>query len=109
MSTNFFLPNLFSKVPVTKSNILRRDWKKFEGSKFIADFNQINWEQILCNEENNVNLSMNEYLSKIDSFLDTHAPMKKPSKKELKLVTKPWIKQGVQNSIKKKTTFIKNM
>ena len=52
---------------------------------------------------------MNEYLSKIDSFLDTHAPMKKLIKKELKFLTKLWIKQGLQNSVKKKTTSIKNM
>ena len=45
-----FLPGFFSKIPVTKSNILRRDWKKFESSKFISDFNQLNWEQILYNE-----------------------------------------------------------
>ena len=48
----------FSKVPVTKSKILRHDWKKFESSKFSSDNNQINWEQILCNENNDVNFSM---------------------------------------------------
>ena len=55
-------------------NILRRNWKKIENSKFIFDFNQVNWEQILCNEENDVNFSINKYLSKIDSLLNTHAP-----------------------------------
>ena len=40
-----FLQIFFSKVSVTKSNILRRDWKKFESSKFISDFNQINWSK----------------------------------------------------------------
>ena len=45
---------------------------------------------------------MNEYLSKIDSLLNTHAPFKKLNKKELKFLTKPWITQGLQNSIKKK-------
>ena len=44
---------------ITKSNILRHDWKKIESSKFISDFNQINWEQILCNQENDVSVSMN--------------------------------------------------
>ena len=44
----------------------------FESSKFTSDFNQRNWEQILCNEENDVKFSMNKYLSKIDSLLDTH-------------------------------------
>ena len=37
-----FLPDFFSTVPVTKSNILRRNWKIFESSKFISDFSQIN-------------------------------------------------------------------
>ena len=95
-----FLPDFFSKTPVTKSNILRRDWKKFESSKSTSDFNQINWEQILCNEE-----SMNKYLLKIDSLLDTHAPFKKRNKMELRFLTKPWITQGLQNSIKKKNNI----
>ena len=70
----FFYQILSQKIPVTKFNILRRDWKKIESSKFISDFNNINWEQILCNEENDVNFSINKYLSKIDSLLNTHAP-----------------------------------
>ena len=81
--------------------------EKFESSKFISDFNQINWEQILYNKENDVNFSMKEYLSKIDSLLNTHAPFKKPNKKELKFLTKPWITQGLQNSIKKKSNISK--
>ena len=79
--------------------------EKFESSTFISDFNQINWEQILYNEESDVNFSRNEYLSKIDSLLDTHAPLKKLYKKELKFLIKPWITQGLQNSIKKKNNI----
>ena len=48
---------------------------------------------------------MNEYLSKIDSLLDDHAPIKKNNKKELEFLTKPWITQGLQNSIKKKNNI----
>ena len=93
------------KIPAAKYNILRRDWKKSESSKFIYDFNQINWEQILYNEENDVNFSVNEYLSKIDSLLDTHTPIKKLNKRKLKFFTKPWITKGLQNSIKKKNNI----
>ena len=64
-----------------KSNILRHNWKKFESSKFISDLNQINWEEILYNGEKDVNFSMNEYLSKIDSLLDTHPPLKNITKR----------------------------
>ena len=45
---------------------------------------------------------MNQYLSKIDSLLETYAPLKKLDKKELRFLTKPWITQGLQNSVKKK-------
>ena len=79
--------------------------EKIESSKFISDFNQINWEQILYDKENDVNFPVNEYLSKIDSLLDTHAPIKKLNKKELKFLAKPWITKGLQNSNKKKNSI----
>ena len=97
------LPDFLSKVPGKTSK--KSDWKKFESSKFISDFNQIKWEQFLYNENNDVNFSINEYLSKIDSLLDVHAPIQKLNKKELKFLTKPWITQGLQNSIKKKNNI----
>ena len=54
---------------------------------------------------------MNEYLSKIGSLLDPHAPFKKLDKKELKFLIKLRITQGLQNSIKKTpniySTFVK--
>ena len=75
-----FSQDFFSKVPGTKSNILRRDWKNFESSKFISDFNQIKWKQILYNDNNDVNFSMNEYLSKTNSLLDAHAQLKNLTK-----------------------------
>ena len=52
---------------------------------------------------------MNEYLSKFYSLLDTHAPIKKLNKKEVKFLTKPWITRGLQNSVKKKNNISKFM
>ena len=76
-----FSQDFFSKVPGTKSDILRRDWKNFKSSKFISDFNQIKWKQILYNDNNDVNFSMNEYLSKTNSLLDAHAQLKNLTKR----------------------------
>ena len=76
--------------------------------KFISDFDQIDWEQIFFSEKSDVNWSMNQYLSRIDSLLETHVPLKKLNKKELKFLTKPWITQGLQNSIKKKNNVYSN-
>ena len=77
-----FLKDLFSKIPAVKSNILKHDWRKIESNKFISDFNQTDWEQILCTEKSKVNFSMNQYLPKIDSLLEIHAPLKKLNKKK---------------------------
>ena len=48
---------------------------------------------------------MNEYLTKSDSLLEIHAPLKKLNKKELKFLTKRCITQGLQNSIKKENNI----
>ena len=50
---------------------------------------------------------MNEYLSKIDSLLDTLVPIKKLNKKQLKYFSKPWITHVLQNSMKKKNIYSK--
>ena len=100
-----FLPEFFSKISVTKSNVLRRDWKKIESSKFISDFIQINWEQILHNKENDVNFSMNEYLSKIDSLLDTDAPFKKLNKNS----PRHGLHKVCKTLLKRKTTSTQNL
>ena len=81
----------FSKIPETKSNILRCNWEKFESSRFISAFNPINWEKNLYNEKNDVNFSMNEYLPNINSPLDSYAPLKILNKKEMEFFIKPWI------------------
>ena len=55
-----FLKDFFLKITATKSKILRHDCRKFESNKFISDFDQTDWEQILCSEKSDVNLSMNQ-------------------------------------------------
>ena len=105
-----FFRDFLSKIPAVKSNILKHDWRKFESNKFISDFNQTDWEQILCTEKSDVNFSMNQYLSKIDSLLEIHAPLKKLNKKELKFLTKPWITHKVYKILlKRKIIYTQNL
>ena len=85
--TIYFFKRFFPKIPATKSNILRHDWRKFESNKFISDFDQIDWEKILYGEKSDVDFLMNQYRCKIDSLLETHAPLKMLNKKELKFFT----------------------
>ena len=68
-------------------------------------FLNIDWKQILYSEKIDVNFLMNQYLSKVDDLLETHAPLKKLNKNELKFLTKPWITQCLQNSITMKNNI----
>ena len=77
-------------------------------NKFISDFDQIDWEQTLYNKKN-VNFSMNRYLSKIDSTLETHVPLKKLNKKEQKFLTKPLITKSLKILLKRKTIYTQNL
>ena len=100
-----FLADSLSKISAAKSNILRHDWRKFESNKFISDFYQTYWAKILCSEKSGANFSMNQYPSKMDSPLETHAPLKKLHKKIFKFFNKPWITHVFQNSIRKKNNI----
>ena len=48
---------------------------------------------------------MNPYLSKIDSLLETNAPLKKFNEEELQFLNKLWITKGLENRIKKKNNI----
>ena len=61
-------------------------------------------------EKSKVNFSVNQYLSKIDSLLEIHAPLKKLNKKELKFLTKPWITHKVYKILlKRKIIYTQNL
>ena len=48
---------------------------------------------------------MNQYLSEIDGLLEIQAPIKKLNRKEMEFLNKPWITQGLKNSLKKYTIY----
>ena len=96
ISHNFFFLRFFLKNTSSKIQ-LRHDWRKFESNTFISDLDQTDCDQILCTEKSDVHFSMNKYLSKIDSLLEIHAPLKTLNKNKLKFLIKPMITQGLQN------------
>ena len=63
--------------------------------------------KILTISENNVDDIFNEFYLCITSTIDTHAPLKKLSRKQKRLRSKPWITKGLLISIKKKQKLFK--
>ena len=58
-------------------------------------------------EKNDVNISLNNYLSKVNSLIMSHVPMKKLNKQQQKFLQKPWFTTAIQNCIQKKKLFKK--
>ena len=82
-----------------------RSFANFNSDSFNNDLQKrINsfMPKILTISENNVYDIFNEFYLLITSTIDTHAPLKKLSRKQKRLRSKPWVTKGLLISIKKK-------
>ena len=102
-----FVPNVFSNPSCQKSNIYERDWSKFVQQNFVLDYFDKDWSDVLQLDQQDVNLSINSFLDKMNSILDEHGPLKRVNKYKLKFKSKPWIIPAIQKSISVKNNLIK--
>ena len=96
------VPGKNRSQPQSKHNLYKRDTKNFDRENFIIDMLDINWDDILVLEQNDVNLSFNNFILKINTIIDKYMPLRKVTKKEFKSKLKPWINQNILNLIKSK-------
>ena len=99
---------MLSNPLCNKSNILERDWSKFNNENFILAYFDKNWSEILQLDQHNTNLSMNSScLDHMNAILDIHSPYKKVSKKKLRFKIKLWITPALQKSLTVKNHRLK--
>ena len=76
-------------------------------SYFQHDFSNLNAENLLNDFENldlaflndgalDINAKFNRFLSVLDELVDTHAPLKKLTKRDIKFRNKPWVNSKIQ-------------
>ena len=78
-----------------KHNIQTRSSKNFDSDAFLHDYQTVDWDNVIDIAKNDVNFSMESFISKIDGLLDIHLPLRKVSKKEFKQKFKPWISNNL--------------
>ena len=104
------LPNfvILDHTKNTKAkDILKRDKRNFNVAKFEEDLMRDDFLLKIINSPD-TNTAYDTYLEKYCTLLDKHAPLKKPSKKQIKRQNKPWITQGIIKSVgKKRSLFVK--
>ena len=93
--------------PPRKHNIHKRNMKSLVKENLIADMLNTDWNEVLSTTKMDTNYSFEAFDEKINEIIDKHAPLKKLSKKEMKLQAKPWITLGIQNSIKRRDKLLR--
>ena len=71
---------------------------------FILDYNNIHWVEVVDINRNDVNFSMENFLSKFKELLDTHMPL---TQKEFKPRYKPWISKNIITKITEKNKIFR--
>ena len=80
----FFLPGFFSNNCTYRRNDEVYDWSRFNENSFSEDFNFKDWNSVMEIEKNDVNIYLNNYLSKVKSLIMSYVPMKKLNKQQKK-------------------------
>ena len=92
-----------------KKSQFGRNFRNFDKEHFSQEIKHVNWGNILEIEKGDPNLSLEKYLTKMNSILDKHLSLKKLSKQEILQRDIPWITKGLTKSIKIKNVIRRKM
>ena len=70
--------------------------------KFKSELNSLNWPNVLCINNDDVDLSFDLFLEDVNKLILKHVPLKELTVQEKKLRLKPRITTGILTSIKTK-------
>ena len=73
-----------------QANFYKHDYQKFDKESFQDDFSLQNWAN-LEKADLDASQKFDDFLWRVNSCVNRHAPLKKVVKKKLKLSLKPWI------------------
>ena len=90
-----------------KHNIYSRSSKNFNSEAFLQDYHKINWDDTIDIQTNNANTSIVNLLTKFNSLLEIHMPLKKISNRKFKQKFKPWISDQVLSKIDDKNKTLR--
>ena len=98
------MPEKIKRIP-KKHNIYQRT-KNYSKEELVADFLNTDWKSEIETDKMDANLSFEIFHNKYNKILNKHVPLKKVTKKDLKLKTKPWITTGILKSIKRRDKLL---
>ena len=84
--------------------------KKCNKGSFLDNVNNLvlKIDLLISNNENdNVENPMNQFINDFSANIDKHDPFRPQARKEIQLISKPWISKGILKSIKTKNALFK--
>ena len=81
-----------NKLPFIQERKYYRDFSKFNNELFIDDLNKINFNNFVSTD---VNQSMNGITNALKEVTNKHAPIRKTSNAQQRLLKKPWLSNTV--------------
>ena len=92
---------IVEKAGITNKTIsyYKHDYSKFDKERFLADFKNPNFEY-LNDGQTDVNAKFNRFLASLDEIVRNHAPLRKLTKRDLKLRNEPWINSRIQKMMR---------
>ena len=89
----------------------QRDFQKSLRNKDIIsrDLQNANWDTVLQLNLENINISTEKFIAKINNLINGWAPLKEPPNAKQRLQNKPWIIKGILKSIKNKNKQYRKM
>ena len=93
-----------NRPPLCQETKYFRDFSHFDKDLFLNDLENIDFSQLI-NED--VNESINNVISALQTLSDKHAPVKKLSSKKIKQSAKPWLSDSILKSIKRRQQLYK--
>ena len=83
----------------------KRDTKNFDRENFFLDLLSIDWDEVIKLDLKDPNISFAEYYTTINNLIDKYMPLRKMTKKEVKLMFKPWITPDILKSMKERDSL----
>ena len=81
------------------------DWSQFQSEEFIRDFANSDWQEILGIEDENIDTSIDSFLSRVNNIVYRHVPMAALSKKQRN--KKTWITSEILKAMQRRDSYMR--
>ena len=103
---NFLIINKLSCISF-QPTIYQRDYSKFDQEDLLVEVQSVNWNEVFPVQAD-INDIFDSFHIKLSEIIDKHIPLKKVSKRQLRLQSKPWITKGIRRSIAMRNKLYKS-